>query len=111
MRRLGAVLMWAGLGIWGAGIVAWIQSVWVTLPPDTVKVIVLTLAALMGGTLLAAGAAVSRAGQVRDKREMELREADSPRALADPLPGTLAQHGRVDASLKGHTERVYYPGE
>ena len=99
MRRLGSLLMLAGVGIWGAGIVAWIQSVWVTLPPDTVKVIVLTLAALMGGTLLAAGAAVSRAGQVRDKRETELREADSPRALADPGPTVSAQRIRVEDSV------------
>ena len=99
MRRLGSLLMLAGVGIWGAGIVAWIQSVWVTLPPDTVKVIVLTLAALMGGTLLAAGAAVSRAAQVRDKREMELREADSPRALADPAPSAPRQRVRVEDSV------------
>ena len=99
MRRLGSLLMLAGVGIWGAGIVAWIQSVWVTLPPDTVKVLVLTLAALTGGTLLAAGAAVSRAGQVRDERETELREADSPRALADPALTAPGQRRRVEDSV------------
>ena len=98
MRRLGAVLMWAGVGVWGLGIVAWMQSVWVTLPPDTVKVIVLTLAALTGGVLVAAGTATSRAGHIMSKREIEPRSADTQSALPNPAPTAVDQKVRAKDS-------------
>ena len=95
MRRLGAVLMWAGVAVWALGIVAWMQSVWVTLPPDTVKVIVLALAALTGGVLVAAGAATSRAGHIMSKREIRPGNADTQSALPTPAPTAVGQKGRV----------------
>ena len=98
MRRLGAVLMWAGVGIWGLGIVAWIQSIWVTMPPDTVKVIVLTLAALTGGVLLAAGAATYRAGRIMSEREIAPGNADTQSALQNPAPAAVGQKARVKDS-------------
>ncbi len=69
MRRLGAVLAGSGIAIWVAGVVAWLLGVWVTMPPDTVRALVLALAALTGGLLLAAGAVVLRAGRTRVKSE------------------------------------------
>ena len=95
MRRLGAVLTWVGVGIWGLGIVAWMQSAWVTLPPDKVKVLVLTLAALMGGVLVAAGAATSRAGHIMSKREIESTNSDSQSALPTPAPAAVNQKVRA----------------
>ena len=88
MRRLGAILTWAGVGVWAVGIVWWLQGVWVTLPPDTVKIIVLTLAALTGGALVAAGAATSRAGHTMRQREIERTSGDTQSALptAPPTP-------------------------
>ena len=63
MRRVAATLIGAGVVFWVLGVIAWVAGVWVTLPPDAVRVLVLTLAALAGGVLLAAGAAVGRAAQ------------------------------------------------
>lgn len=98
MRRFGSVLMLAGIGIWGLGIVAWIQSIWVTMPPDTVKVIVLTLAALAGGVLLAAGAATSRAARIMNNREMRLEKADTQSGLPNPAPTGVGQTTRLKDS-------------
>ena len=71
MKRIGTLLMLAGTGIWVLGFCAWISGVWITLSPTAAKVYVLTLAAITGGVLLAAGAAVSRA-----YRRDALRERD-----------------------------------
>ena len=84
MRRLGTVLAWAGVAVWGAGIVAWLFGVWVTLPPDTVRVIVLSLAALTGGFLLVAGATVSRAAKASDRDDAGFQTAQSHRELQTP---------------------------
>lgn len=53
--------MLAGAALWLLGVCAWLSGVWITLSPAAAKVYVLTLAAITGGVLLAAGAAVSRA--------------------------------------------------
>lgn len=71
MRKLAAVLGIAGVGVWTLGIVAWISGVWVTMAPDQVKVLVLTLAVLSGGALVAAGAVIGRAGTTIANRELE----------------------------------------
>jgi hypothetical protein len=42
------------------------MGVWITLPPDTVRVMMLTLAGLGGGVLLVTGAVVARATRRRD---------------------------------------------
>ena len=91
-------MMWAGVAIWGLGILAWIQSVWVTLPPDKAKVIVLTLAALMGGVLVAAGAATSRAGHIMSTRRIEPKDANTKSALPNPAPAAVGQKARVKES-------------
>lgn len=61
MKRIGTLLMLAGVALWLLGFVAWLSGVWVTLSPAAAKVYSLTLAALSGGVLLAAGAMVNRA--------------------------------------------------
>ena len=71
MRKLAALLGIAGVGVWTLGIVAWISGVWVTMPPDQVKVLVLTVAALSGGALVAAGAVIGRAATTVANRELE----------------------------------------
>jgi hypothetical protein len=60
MRRLGAALTAGGAVVWTVGVVAWISGVWVTLPPDSVRVLVLSLVAVSGGSLVAAGALIGR---------------------------------------------------
>jgi hypothetical protein len=60
MKRLGAVLMAGGAVVWIVGVVAWTSGVWVTLPPETVRALVLSLSAVTGGSLVAAGALISR---------------------------------------------------
>jgi hypothetical protein len=84
MHRLGSVLTWAGLGVWSAGIVAWVLGVWTTLPPDTVRAIVLSLAALSGGFLLVAGAGVSRAAKGRRIEESRVLKVEAQRELVNP---------------------------
>ena len=71
MRKLAALLGIAGVGVWTLGIVAWVSGVWVTMPPDQVKVLVLTVAALSGGALVAAGAVIGRAATTVANRELE----------------------------------------
>jgi hypothetical protein len=65
MRRLGATLIAAGAVVWTAGAAAWISGVWVTLPPDTVRALALTLAAVAGGSLVGAGALIGRSRRTR----------------------------------------------
>jgi hypothetical protein len=60
MNRLGTGLIAGGAAVWTVGAVAWISGVWVTLPPDTVRVLVLTLSAVSGGLLVVAGALTGR---------------------------------------------------
>lgn len=60
MKRIGTVLMFAGVGVWLLAFCAWISGVWVTLSPAAAKVYLLTLMTLSGGVLLGAGAAVNR---------------------------------------------------
>ncbi len=60
MRRLGAALIAGGAVVWTTGVVAWVSGVWVTLPPDTVRVLVLSLLAVSGGSLVTAGALIGR---------------------------------------------------
>lgn len=71
MKRLGMLLMLAGTALWVLGFCAWISGVWITLSPAAAKVYVLTLAAITGGVLLAAGAIVSRAYRRDVVRERE----------------------------------------
>ncbi|HEX9483571.1 MAG TPA: hypothetical protein VF929_03285 [Gemmatimonadaceae bacterium] len=60
MRRLGAALIAGGAVVWTTDVVAWVSGVWVTLPPDTVRVLVLSLLAVSGGSLVTAGALIGR---------------------------------------------------
>lgn len=71
MKRIGMLLMLAGTALWVLGFCAWISGVWITLSPAAAKVYVLTLAAITGGVLLAAGAVVSRAYRRDVVRERE----------------------------------------
>lgn len=82
MRKLAALLGIAGIGVWTLGIVAWISGVWVTMPPDQVKVLVLTVAALSGGALVSAAAVIGRAATTIANRELE--NSSAPRELAGP---------------------------
>lgn len=79
MRKLAALLGIAGVGVWTLGIVAWISGVWVTMPPGQVKVLVLTVAVLSGGALVAAAAVVGRAATTIANRELE--NSSAPREL------------------------------
>jgi hypothetical protein len=68
MRRLAIWLSTAGAIIWVVGVIAWMSGVWVTLPPDAVRPLVLTLFAVVGGLLLAVGAAVGRTAARSESR-------------------------------------------
>jgi hypothetical protein len=78
MRRLGPTLIAAGAVVWTAGVAAWVSGVWVTLPPDTVRVLVLGLAASTGAALVGAGAVISRARHSRNSTPLQ----QQPDALA-----------------------------
>lgn len=60
MKRLGTRLIAGGATLWIAGVVAWMSGVWVTLPPDASRVLVLSFVAVTGGVLVTAGALVGR---------------------------------------------------
>jgi len=73
LKRIGTLLMLAGVALWLLGFLAWMSGVWITLSPAAAKLYLLTLAGLSGGVLLAAGAVVNRAlrrhsGESRDNR-------------------------------------------
>ena len=74
MKRIGTLLMLAGVALWILGFCAWISGVWITLSPAAAKVYTLALATVTGGLLLAAGAAVSR---MSSKAESENRDTRS----------------------------------
>ena len=63
MRRIATLLLVAGVAVWLLGLTAWVLGVWVTLPPEARRVLVLALAALSGGVLVAAGASLGRAAR------------------------------------------------
>jgi membrane protein implicated in regulation of membrane protease activity len=87
VRKLAALIGIAGVGVWTLGIVAWISGVWVTMPPDKVKLLVLTAAALSGAALLVAGAVVGRAATRIEDRKLE--ETRKRRELPDlPFNGS-----------------------
>ena len=71
MRKLAALIGIAGVGVWTLGIVAWISGVWVTMPPDEVKVLVLATAVLSGAALVVTGAVVGRAATRIENRKLE----------------------------------------
>lgn len=73
MKRIGTLLMLAGAALWLIGFCAWISGVWVSLSPAAAKVYMLALVALSGGTLLAAGAMVSRAYKRHGQRDRDAR--------------------------------------
>ncbi|HKR08704.1 MAG TPA: hypothetical protein VJS39_05900 [Gemmatimonadaceae bacterium] len=73
MRKLAALIGIAGVGVWTLGIVAWVSGVWVTMPPDQVKVFVLTAAALSGAALVVTAAVVGRAATTIENRRLEER--------------------------------------
>ena len=67
------MLMLAGAGLWLIGLCAWISGVWISLSPAAAKLYILALLALSGGTLLCAGAVVSRAFKRQGDREAAIR--------------------------------------
>jgi hypothetical protein len=96
MKRLGLALLATGAAVWAAGAVAWISGVWVTLPPDTVRLLVLSLAGVTGGLLVGAGALVGRSARQQDSQSSDLARAphEVPR-LREPIipsaPGARAE--------------------
>jgi hypothetical protein len=85
MKHLGIALIAAGAVIWTAGAAAWMSGVWVTLPPDTVRILVLSLAGVTGGLLLGAGALIGRTGRKGILHISALRDAPhAPPQLAEP---------------------------
>jgi membrane protein implicated in regulation of membrane protease activity len=98
VRKLAALVGIAGVGVWTLGIVAWVSGVWVTMPPDQVKVLVLTAAALSGAALLFAGAVVGRAAT-----RIENRKLEESRMRAE-LPD-LPFNGTVTTVARSHAER------
>ena len=78
MRRLGTLLMLAGVALWLLGACAWISGVWISLSPAAAKVYLLTLAGFTGAVLLAAGAAVSR---LQKRRLVDERESRPPAGM------------------------------
>lgn len=86
MRRVAAALVGAGIVVWVLGVAAWAGGVWVTLPPDAVRTLVLALAAVAGGVLLVAGAAVGRAAR---------RAGTAAGAAPGPAPVTPASLDRA----------------
>jgi hypothetical protein len=87
MRRLGTFLAATGAAVWIGGVVAWMMGVWVTLPPESVRVLVLALAGATGGLLLASGAVVARAARARGAGWTESAQKASP-FLDPPSPVT-----------------------
>ena len=52
--------MTGGVALWIAGTIAWMSGVWVTLPPDEARVLVLSLVGVSGGSLVVGGALIGR---------------------------------------------------
>jgi hypothetical protein len=75
MKRLGLVLLATGATVWTAGAVAWMSGVWVTLPPDAVRILVLSFAGVTGGLLVGAGALVGRSARQQASQSSGLGRA------------------------------------
>jgi hypothetical protein len=60
MSRIATALICVGALLWILGAAAWIAGVWITLPPNAVRVLALTLSGLAGGVLLVSGAVFAR---------------------------------------------------
>lgn len=88
MRKLAALLGIAGVSVWMLGIAAWISGVWVTMPPDEVKIFVLTAAVLSGGALLLTAALIGRAATTIENRTLSERNLrhELPDAPLRPTP-------------------------
>lgn len=78
MRRIGTLLMVAGVALWLLGVVAWMSGVWISLSPAAAKVYLLALAGFTGGVLLAAGAALQRLHKRHAADEGDARERSGP---------------------------------
>jgi membrane protein implicated in regulation of membrane protease activity len=105
--KLAALIGIAGVGVWTLGIVAWISGVWVTMPPDQVKVLVLTAAALSGGALVLTAAVIGRAATRIENRRLE--ETRMRRELPDlPFnsPDTEGDRKTAVNDRKTTSERV-----
>ena len=101
MRRLGATLIAAGAVVWTVGVGAWLSGVWVTLPPDAVRALVLGLAAVTGGSLVGAGALIGRSRYMRVEAPLampHLRSDSQPEFTASGPSGShsLAREARWD---------------
>jgi hypothetical protein len=109
MKRLGNALIAGGAAVWTVGVVAWISGVWVTLPPDAVRVLVLSLVAVSGGSLVAAGALVGRSHRVhmvpqppiaQDKSASTPQLTEAAVSTPDLLPRAAGQDDRVSPNVR-----------
>lgn len=107
MRRLGLGIAAAGVAVWAFGVVAWVLGVWVTMPPEVVRALVLSLAAVTGAGLLVLGAVVARTagGRAGGRRA---RAASPPPPIAAPPepPQSSPRRGTPAVSHERATERV-----
>jgi hypothetical protein len=103
MNRLGIGLIAGGAAVWTAGAVAWISGVWVTLPPDTVRVLVLTLSAVSGGLLVMAGALIGRRRYTVPAAVMAEQGSESAPQLGE---GVLPEFDFLRARRASVDERV-----
>jgi hypothetical protein len=76
MKRLGAALIVGGAVVWITGVVAWVSGVWITLPPDAVRVLVLSLVAVSGGSLVLAGALIARSRRIHMATPLPMGRAE-----------------------------------
>ena len=109
MKRLGNVLIAGGAAVWTVGVVAWISGVWITLPPDAVRVLVLSLVAVSGGSLVAAGALIGRSHRMHTAAQPPIaqdKSASAPQLIeaavstADLLPRAAGQDDRVSPNVR-----------
>ena len=86
MRTTAKWMVRGGLVVWVFGTAAAISGVWVTLPPDATKWLVLGLASTSGGMLVLSGMALGRGA-----RRTELPVPEEPRSVSAGTPDVGAR--------------------
>jgi hypothetical protein len=97
--------MAGGAAVWIVGVASWTSGVWVTLPPDTVRILVLSLITVSGGTLLAAGALIGRSRRVQRVTATQVGQEEAASA-----PQLIEADG-ADVSLSHLRARAASPNE
>ena len=96
MRRIGRVLMFAGLAVWIGGSTIVASHAWLNLPPQVLRALAMLLPFVVGGGLLVLGAMVVRAANREAQRQaLAAERADVLEAAHEAVRDTAVRRDPV----------------